>query len=76
MKAADLMQEAVTLRRVAKPLAEAPPMQEVLTLRVLQWPLTEVAVHQDGADGGVIDRADGGDRRRDGGDATANLEML
>ena len=51
MEVSDLMQEAVTLRRVAKPLAEVPPMQEAVTLRVLQWPLTEVVVHQDGADG-------------------------
>ena len=45
MEAADLMREAVTLRRMAKPLAEVPPMQEAVTLRVLQWPLTEVALH-------------------------------
>ena len=74
MEAADLMREAVTLRRMAKPLAEVPPMQEAVTLRVLQWPLTEVVVHQDGADGCAIDRADGGDRREGGGDATAKVQ--
>ena len=55
MEAADLMREAVTLRRMAKPLAEVPPMQEAVTLRVLQWPLTEVTVPQDGDDGCAID---------------------
>jgi hypothetical protein len=32
MKAADLMQEVLTLRRVAKPLTEVPPMQKAVTL--------------------------------------------
>ena len=46
MKTANLMQEPVTLRRMAKPLTIVVlPMQEAVTLRVLQWPLTEVALH-------------------------------